>query len=55
MFKHRSPLTPSARMTPRAPVQPQASASVPAHVRAEWTGETARPSDALARIRDVLA
>lgn len=54
MFKTRSILTPSARMAPRVPAQPQASAAVPSHVRAEWTGEAARPSDALARLRAVL-
>lgn len=54
MFKNASPLTRTATFGQRVPAQPVA-APAPAHVRAEWTGEQARPQGAAARIAALLA
>lgn len=53
MFKNASPLTRNASFGQRVPAQP-AAAQVPAHVRADWTGEN-RPNDAAARLCALLA
>lgn len=56
MFKTPSILTRNASFGQRAPAMPAAAADVPAHVRAEWTGEQApRQNDAAARINALLA
>lgn len=58
MFKTPSILTRNASFGQRVPAQPAAAAAadVPAHVRAEWTGEQApRQNDAAARINALLA
>lgn len=54
MFKNASPLTRTASFGQRKPAM-EAAAPAPAHVRAEWTGEQARPQGAAARIAALLA